>query len=70
MVDNCISDILSELFDQCLAPDTQGDGTGCDNMTGIVVQLRPRNQTVNKRPRSSDEEENQNGTAKITRVEN
>ena len=25
------------MFDLCLAPDTSGDGTGCDNMTCIIV---------------------------------
>jgi protein phosphatase 1G len=31
--------ILLQLFDACLAPNTHGDGTGCDNMTAIIVQL-------------------------------
>jgi len=30
-----------QLLDHCLAPDTSGDGTGCDNMTCIIVTLRP-----------------------------
>lgn len=25
------------MFDFCLAPDTTGDGTGCDNMTCVIV---------------------------------
>lgn len=25
----------------CLAPDTDGDGTGCDNMTCIIIKLKP-----------------------------
>lgn len=29
-----------QLFEQCLAPDTMGDGTGCDNMTSILVKLK------------------------------
>lgn len=29
--------ICEELFDHCLAPSTYGDGTGCDNMTAIIV---------------------------------
>jgi protein phosphatase 1G len=29
------------LFDKCLAPNTMGDGTGCDNMTAIIVQFKP-----------------------------
>lgn len=36
-----LSSIVEELLDQCLAPDTSGDGTGCDNMTCIIVRLHP-----------------------------
>lgn len=53
--DTKISDILEEMFDSCLAPDTSGDGTGCDNMTGIIVQLNPRAK-VSKRPHSDGDE--------------
>ena len=28
-----------QLFDECLAPNTMGDGTGCDNMTAMIVRL-------------------------------
>ncbi|CAL1538625.1 unnamed protein product [Lymnaea stagnalis] len=31
--------ICEELFDHCLAPNTYGDGTGCDNMTCIIIVL-------------------------------
>jgi len=34
-----LSKICEELFDECLSPDTMGDGTGCDNMTAIIVRL-------------------------------
>ncbi|ELU02956.1 hypothetical protein CAPTEDRAFT_153043, partial [Capitella teleta] len=34
-----LSAICEELFEACLAPDTSGDGTGCDNMTCIIVAL-------------------------------
>ena len=27
------------MFDHCLAPNTFGDGTGCDNMTCIIIVL-------------------------------
>ena len=27
------------MFEFCLAPDTSGDGTGCDNMTCIIVRF-------------------------------
>uniref|UniRef100_A0A2M4BED1 protein-serine/threonine phosphatase n=1 Tax=Anopheles marajoara TaxID=58244 RepID=A0A2M4BED1_9DIPT len=36
-----LSQICEELFDNCLAPHTKGDGTGCDNMTAIIVQFKP-----------------------------
>uniref|UniRef100_U5EYB3 protein-serine/threonine phosphatase n=1 Tax=Corethrella appendiculata TaxID=1370023 RepID=U5EYB3_9DIPT len=32
--------ICEEMFDHCLAPHTMGDGTGCDNMTAIIVQFK------------------------------
>lgn len=31
-----------QLLDHCLAPDTSGDGTGCDNMTCIIVTFKPQ----------------------------
>ncbi|XP_059612030.1 probable protein phosphatase CG10417 [Phlebotomus argentipes] len=34
-----ISQICEELFDNCLARNTLGDGTGCDNMTAIIVKF-------------------------------
>ncbi|XP_068176932.1 protein phosphatase 1G isoform X2 [Antennarius striatus] len=36
-----LSSIVDELLDHCLAPDTSGDGTGCDNMTCVIITLRP-----------------------------
>ncbi|XP_020277630.1 probable protein phosphatase CG10417 [Pseudomyrmex gracilis] len=42
-----ISKICEELFDHCLAPDTLGDGTGCDNMTAVIVKFNlPKNEIV------------------------
>ncbi|XP_044013950.1 probable protein phosphatase CG10417 [Aphidius gifuensis] len=35
-----ISKVCEELFDHCLAPDSLGDGTGCDNMTAIIVKFK------------------------------
>eukprot|EP00795_Rhopilema_esculentum_P007765 gene7765-13608_t len=35
----CLSKICEEIFDECLAPDTSGDGSGCDNMSCIVILL-------------------------------
>lgn len=36
-----LSQICEELFMHCLAPDSEGDGTGCDNMTCIIVTFNP-----------------------------
>ncbi|XP_030054450.1 LOW QUALITY PROTEIN: protein phosphatase 1G [Microcaecilia unicolor] len=46
-----LSSIVEELLDQCLAPDTSGDGTGCDNMTCIIVIFKPR--PANSQPEGS-----------------
>lgn len=45
------------MFEQCLAPNTLSDGTGCDNMTCIIVKLKQKQ----KRSRSDDEEDNSEG---------
>ncbi|XP_050427996.1 probable protein phosphatase 2C 6 [Adelges cooleyi] len=58
-----LSSICEELFDECLAPNTFGDGTGCDNMTCIIVKLK-QNQ---KRSRSDDEEESAEDVAECKR---
>ncbi|KAM7533512.1 hypothetical protein Aperf_G00000121167 [Anoplocephala perfoliata] len=34
-----LSKICEELFDSCLAVNTMGDGTGCDNMTCIILRF-------------------------------
>jgi protein phosphatase 1G len=34
-----LSVICEEMFEFCLAPDTSGDGTGCDNMTCVIVSF-------------------------------
>merc|ERR1711892_160132 len=41
-----LSSICEELFEHCLAPDTMGDGTGCDNMTAVIVKFKPGFATV------------------------
>ncbi|XP_076755831.1 protein phosphatase 1G isoform X2 [Xylocopa sonorina] len=43
---NKLSNICEELFDHCLAPDTGGDGTGCDNMTAVIVRFNPPTDAV------------------------
>lgn len=35
-----LSNICGEMFEHCLAPNTSGDGTGCDNMTAILVLFK------------------------------
>jgi protein phosphatase 1G len=34
-----LTNLILQLFDECLSPNTLGDGTGCDNMTAIIVRL-------------------------------
>ena len=38
--------IVFQLFEHCLAADTMGDGTGCDNMTAVLVKLKPLFATI------------------------
>ncbi|XP_037605338.1 protein phosphatase 1G isoform X1 [Sebastes umbrosus] len=55
-----LSSIVEELLDHCLAPDTSGDGTGCDNMTCIIITLRAHPspaQSDDKKKRKHGEEE-------------
>ncbi|KAF5283184.1 hypothetical protein FQR65_LT02696 [Abscondita terminalis] len=48
-----LSKICEEMFDHCLAPNTMCDGTGCDNMTAIIVQFK---NNICKRTAQPDEE--------------
>ncbi|KAH8413812.1 hypothetical protein KR222_008726 [Zaprionus bogoriensis] len=41
-----LSKVCEELFDNCLAPNTMGDGTGCDNMTAVIVKFEPKLQEL------------------------
>ncbi|KAH8366868.1 hypothetical protein KR084_010523, partial [Drosophila pseudotakahashii] len=41
-----LSNICEELFDNCLAPNTMGDGTGCDNMTAVIVKFKEKLQEL------------------------
>jgi len=52
-----LSEICGDLFDACLADDTCGDGTGCDNMTAIIIQLNKQTKTAASNKRSIDEVE-------------
>uniref|UniRef100_A0A3Q3LQG9 protein-serine/threonine phosphatase n=1 Tax=Labrus bergylta TaxID=56723 RepID=A0A3Q3LQG9_9LABR len=52
-----LSSIVEELLEHCLAPDTSGDGTGCDNMTCVIITLRPHPaQSDDKKKRKQPEE--------------
>ncbi|MED6289239.1 Protein phosphatase 1G [Characodon lateralis] len=60
-----LSSIVEELLDHCLAPDTSGDGTGCDNMTCMIVTFRPHlAQSDDMKKRKLNEEENGNDSKK------
>ncbi|MEQ2167070.1 Protein phosphatase 1G [Goodea atripinnis] len=60
-----LSSIVEELLDHCLAPDTSGDGTGCDNMTCMIVTFRPHPaQSDDMKKRKLNEEENGNDSKK------
>lgn len=45
-----LSQICEELFMHCLSPTSDGDGTGCDNMTCIIVTFSPFRRVVCKLP--------------------
>lgn len=49
------------MFEHCLAPDTMCDGTGCDNMTAIIVQFKTN---LLKRSASPEPEESEIKRAK------
>uniref|UniRef100_A0A673HC37 protein-serine/threonine phosphatase n=1 Tax=Sinocyclocheilus rhinocerous TaxID=307959 RepID=A0A673HC37_9TELE len=62
----CVLQVVNVLLDHCLAPDTSGDGTGCDNMTCIIITFSPHlgsnieESTKKRKP----EEENGNDSKK------
>ncbi|UJR13434.1 hypothetical protein I4U23_000448 [Adineta vaga] len=45
-----LNKICEELFMHCLAPNTCGDGTGCDNMTAIIVKFNFNPSTTSSLP--------------------
>ncbi|XP_063048128.1 protein phosphatase 1G isoform X2 [Engraulis encrasicolus] len=65
-----LTSIVEELLDHCLAPDTSGDGTGCDNMTCMIVTFSPyagMNQaeaTKKRKPADMEPEKNGNDAKK------
>uniref|UniRef100_A0A1B6ML21 protein-serine/threonine phosphatase n=1 Tax=Graphocephala atropunctata TaxID=36148 RepID=A0A1B6ML21_9HEMI len=66
-----LSQICEELFDHCLAPNTQGDGTGCDNMTCVIVQFKPQAEAsgTGKRAAESEVDEASEQPTKKSKVE-
>uniref|UniRef100_A0A3B5LY33 Protein phosphatase 1G n=1 Tax=Xiphophorus couchianus TaxID=32473 RepID=A0A3B5LY33_9TELE len=59
-----LSSIVEELLDHCLAPDTSGDGTGCDNMTCMIVTFRAQSDNTKKRMLPEGGEEAGNNSKK------
>lgn len=55
------------MFEHCLSPNTAGDGTGCDNMTAVIVKLKAVSNISKKRP--SDDETMDENQAKRTKTE-
>ncbi|XP_039594215.1 protein phosphatase 1G [Polypterus senegalus] len=66
-----LSSIVEELLDQCLAPDTSGDGTGCDNMTCIIVRFLKKSNCsqIDSKRKWTVEEENGNVDSKKLKTE-
>ncbi|XP_017050143.1 probable protein phosphatase CG10417 isoform X2 [Drosophila ficusphila] len=52
-----LSKICEELFDNCLAPNTMGDGTGCDNMTAVIVKFQKNLQELHTTINPSETED-------------
>ena len=52
------------MFEYCLAPNVYGDGTGCDNMTCIIVRFKNLIKNEKKRDLESPLKE-ENGLSKI-----
>lgn len=54
------------MFDHCLAPNTLGDGTGCDNMTALIIVFKSDKTSEiavsKKRPADNEEVGNQEDT--------
>lgn len=49
--------MIKQIFRACLAPNTHGDGTGCDNMTAVIVKFVS---TTNLKRKSEEIENNSN----------
>ncbi|KAG8330326.1 Protein phosphatase 1G [Homalodisca vitripennis] len=64
-----IMTVMIQLFDHCLAPNTQGDGTGCDNMTCVIVQFKSQPGTGKRAAESEPDEASEQPSAKKSKIE-
>ncbi|XP_073413870.1 protein phosphatase 1G [Dendrobates tinctorius] len=64
-----LSSIVEELLDQCLAPDTSGDGTGCDNMTCIIIRFQPNSHSTEPNKRKLEEAATANCSGKKAKTD-
>lgn len=55
-----------QLFTKCLAPNTCGDGTGCDNMTAVIIQFQ---KTFTERFHDTDKPIGDEVTSKTVKAE-
>ena len=62
--------ICEEICNECLAPDTDNDGAGCDNMTMMVIRFSAAGEagstgcTVRKRPAPEELDADHTDTAR------
>ncbi|KAG5867765.1 hypothetical protein JTB14_012382 [Gonioctena quinquepunctata] len=64
-----LSTVCEEMFDHCLAPNTLGDGTGCDNMTAIIIKFKSNILKRSASPRPADTESKKAKTEEQDNVE-
>jgi len=64
-----LSEICGELFDACLADDTCGDGTGCDNMTAIIIQLKKQTPSNKRQIDEVEDSEEAKQSGKRTKLD-
>ena len=52
-----LTKISEELLDNCVAPDTKGDGTGCDNMTAVIIKIEDTFLNKKTTPKFNEQED-------------
>ncbi|XP_020917035.1 probable protein phosphatase 2C 21 isoform X2 [Exaiptasia diaphana] len=55
-----LSAICEKMFKECLAPDTSGDGSGCDNMSCLIVTFDSIKARLSGKRKSQDSSDNPN----------